>query len=84
LELATLINQYTGNKTPLDLRPARDWDRSGKRFASTEKARTTLGFESKFSIEEGLKLTVEWTKNNAVIIQSNILRHSKLMSQLEL
>ncbi|MDG1266356.1 MAG: NAD-dependent epimerase/dehydratase family protein, partial [Ilumatobacter sp.] len=31
LELATLINEYTGNTTPLDLRPARDWDRSGKR-----------------------------------------------------
>jgi nucleoside-diphosphate-sugar epimerase len=44
LELATIINEYTGNTTPLDLRPARDWDRSGKRFASTEKAARELGF----------------------------------------
>ena len=46
LELATLINEYTGNATALDLRPARDWDRSGKRFASTEKAERVLGFRA--------------------------------------
>jgi nucleoside-diphosphate-sugar epimerase len=81
LELATLINQYTGNKTPLDLKPARDWDRSGKRFASTEKAKNILGFEAKVAISEGVKRTVEWTKNNQDLIQSNINKHAKCMSQ---
>ena len=36
-ELAETINALTGNPTPVDLRPARDWDRSGKRYGSTEK-----------------------------------------------
>jgi UDP-glucose 4-epimerase len=81
LELATLINQYTGNKTPLDLKPARDWDRSGKRFASTEKAKSILGFEAKVSISDGVKRTVEWTKINQDLIQSNINRHAKCISQ---
>ena len=27
LDLARTINELTGNTTPLDLRPARDWDR---------------------------------------------------------
>lgn len=82
LELATLINEYTNNKTPLDLRPARDWDRSGKRFASTDKAARELGFRAAIDIREGVRRTVEWTKTNAELIKRSIARHDKLMSQL--
>lgn len=81
LELATLINQYTGNKTPLDLRPARDWDRSGKRFASTEKAEMQLGFQAKINISDGLRRTVEWTKAHAELISRSIAKHDKLMAK---
>lgn len=81
LELATLINEYTDNKTPLDLRPARDWDRSGKRFASTEKTETELGFTADVDIREGLRRTVEWTKANADLIRRSISKHDKLMAQ---
>lgn len=84
LELATLINEYTGNKTPLDLRPARDWDRSGKRFASTEKAKKELGFTAQINISEGIRLTVEWTKANDELIRYAIAKHDKLMAQIEL
>lgn len=82
LELATIINEYTGNKTPLDLRPARDWDRSGKRFASTEKAQRQLGFTAQVEMREGLRRTVEWTRTNAELIKRNIAKHDKLMSQV--
>jgi UDP-glucose 4-epimerase len=82
LELATLINEFTGNKTPLDLRPARDWDRSGKRFASTEKARCELGFMAKVEVLEGVRRTVEWTKANAELIKRSIAKHDKLMAQV--
>jgi nucleoside-diphosphate-sugar epimerase len=82
LELATLINEYTGNTTPLDLRPARDWDRSGKRFASTEKAARELGFEAQVDIREGVRRTVEWTKANSELIKRNIAKHDKLMAQV--
>ena len=44
LELASSSNELTGNPTPPVVRPPRDWDRSGKRFGSTEKARRELGF----------------------------------------
>jgi nucleoside-diphosphate-sugar epimerase len=81
LELANLINEFTGNKTPLDLKPARDWDRSGKRFASTEKALKELGFEAKINIREGVRRTVEWTKQNSSLIEINIAKHSKLIGQ---
>lgn len=82
LDLATLINEYTGNETPLDLRPARDWDRSGKRFASTEKAEHELGFKAEIEIQEGLKRTVEWTKANVERIRASIAKHDKMMSQV--
>lgn len=81
LELAKLINEYTGNATPLDLRPARDWDRSGKRFASTEKAARELGFSAQVEIREGIRRTVEWTRANLEIIKRNIAKHDKLMAQ---
>lgn len=81
LELATLINEYTGNATALDLRPARDWDRSGKRFASTEKAERVLGFRAQVDIREGLRRTVDWTRANTELIRRNIAKHEKLMSQ---
>lgn len=83
LELATLINEYTSNKTPLDLRPARDWDRSGKRFASTEKAARELGFTAQIDIREGIRRTVEWTKNNSETISRCIAQHAKLLSQVQ-
>ena len=56
-----MINKLTGNPTPVDLRPARDWDRSGKRFGSTKKSQEKLGFMARTSVSEGLRRTVEWT-----------------------
>jgi UDP-glucose 4-epimerase len=82
LELATLINEFTGNTTPPDLRPARDWDRSGKRFASTEKAKNELGFAAEVEMREGIQRTVEWTKANADMIGRSISKHDKMMSQV--
>jgi len=38
LELAERVNELTANPTPIALAPARDWDRSGKRFGSTGKS----------------------------------------------
>jgi UDP-glucose 4-epimerase len=82
LELATLINEYTANKTPLDLRPARDWDRSGKRFASTDKAEREIGFTAHVDVREGVRRTVEWTKDNVELIKRSIAKHNKLMAQV--
>lgn len=83
LDLASLINEYAGNTTPLDLRPARDWDRSGKRFASTEKAERELGFTAQVDIREGLRRTVAWTKENREMIDRSIAKHAKLMGQVK-
>ena len=81
-DLAYQINILTGNQTPVDLKPARDWDRSGKRFGSTEKSKEKLDFQAAINISEGLRRTVEWTQSNKATIQSTIVNHDVLMQQL--
>lgn len=79
-ELAMKINALTGNSTPVDMKPARDWDRSGRRFGSTEKSKREIGFEAEVLIDEGLKRTVEWTKANTALIESRIHKHDYFMN----
>lgn len=80
LKLAIMINQLTGNSTPVSYLPARNWDNSGKRYGSTEKAKMKLGFESEISLHEGLNQTILWTKNNIQIINRCIEKHSRYLS----
>jgi UDP-glucose 4-epimerase len=82
LELATMINALTGNHTAPDLHPAREWDRSGNRFASTEKAKRELDFEATVDMRTGLMRTVEWTIANRPIIERCITQHAKMMAQV--
>lgn len=81
LDLAEMINDLTGNTAPLDLKSARDWDRSGKRFASMQKAEEKLGFVARMPIDKGLARTIEWTEANQDIISACMAKHALLMKQ---
>jgi nucleoside-diphosphate-sugar epimerase len=76
LELATLINELTGNPAPLDFRPPREWDHSGRRFGSTEKAKRMLGFETGTALREGLERTIDWTREHLPLIDRCIRKHA--------
>lgn len=76
LELATLVNALTGNDAPPVLRPGRPWDRSGRRFGSTEKAKRELGLVAEVSLEDGLRSTVDWMRGNLDLIDSCIEKHA--------
>lgn len=80
-DLATIINELTLNKTPLQLNPARDWDRSGKRFGSTEKSKDQLGFSAEIDIRTGLAKTVDWTKLNRDVIRKSIAQHDYFINR---
>ncbi|HZZ79169.1 MAG TPA: NAD-dependent epimerase/dehydratase family protein [Gemmataceae bacterium] len=80
LDLANLINEYAGNRTPLDLAPKRSWDRSGKRFGSTEKAKEKIQFSAEVALKDGLRQTVQWTKDNLALIEACIAKHSVQMA----
>jgi UDP-glucose 4-epimerase len=75
LELAELINEVTGNPTPIALTGAREWDRSGQRYGSTEKARDSLGFSATVELRDGLERTIAWTRANLDWIERCMARH---------
>ena len=79
LELGNLVNELTGNTVPLDFRPPRDWDRSGKRFGSTEKAKRMLGFEARIALRQGLERTIAWTREHLALIDRSIEKHAERM-----
>jgi UDP-glucose 4-epimerase len=74
-DLAGKINRLTGNTTPFAALPRRPWDNSGKRFGSTEKARTELGFAARVGLDDGLRATVEWTRQHLDLIRGTIAKH---------
>ena len=74
-QLAERINALAGNQTPIALLPARDWDRSGQRFAATTKSREKLGFVAQVAHDDGLRRTVEWTRANRATIQRCMQAH---------
>lgn len=73
---AEKICKFTGNEGGFEILPKRDWDTSGKRFGSTEKAERELGFKAKVSIDEGLEKTINWTKENLNMIESVMAKHN--------
>jgi UDP-glucose 4-epimerase len=81
LDLATQVNELAGNPTPIELLPQRDWDHSGRRFGSTDKAKRMLGFEARVPLSEGLRKTIEWTKANEALIDRCIHKHAARMDR---
>ena len=77
--LATRINELTGNTTPFAALPRRPWDHSGRRYGSTEKARAELGFAARVGLDEGLRRTVEWTRDNLELIRGAMRKHDARM-----
>jgi nucleoside-diphosphate-sugar epimerase len=75
--LADLINRLTENPTPVDVRPARAWDRSVRRFGSPLKARTELGFAATVPLDEGMRRAVSWTQDHLSRIEECIARHQE-------
>ena len=74
--LAETICKYTDSSSELNLQPPRKWDHSGRRFGDPTKAEKEIGFKCKVEFEEGIKKTVEWTKENYDLIKSCIEKHS--------
>jgi nucleoside-diphosphate-sugar epimerase len=81
-ELAETINELTGNSTPMNIQPPRDWDNSGRRFGSPEKSRRELGFEAEVGLREGLERTVNWARDNQALIASRIAQHDTQMKRV--
>jgi UDP-glucose 4-epimerase len=79
LDLATLINQLTGNKTPVQILPKRNWDHSGHRYGDPTKAKMAIGFQAQVNLSDGLQRTIQWTRENLPLIETCIQKHEKHM-----
>jgi nucleoside-diphosphate-sugar epimerase len=64
LELANRINEVTGNKAPLRFTERRKWDTRSRLLASIDRARELIGYDSKMGFDEGLRLTIQWFRDN--------------------
>lgn len=81
--LAETVNRLTGNSTSSALLPGRPWDRSVHRFGSTEKALRELGFRAEVPLEEGLRRTIAWTRENLVRIEAAMAKHERNLAEIE-
>lgn len=76
-ELANKIVQIADSRSELKMTHKRAWDTSGKRFASTVKSREKLGFTAETVLQKGLERTIEWTRQNLLVIQGCIGKHKE-------
>lgn len=81
-DLAVMINEITGNHAEIDLQPARNWDRSGKRHGDTSKSENEIGFKAEVKLYDGLAKTIEWTKENISTIKQCMKTHQRYMPEL--
>lgn len=76
-QLAEMIKKSANSQSKIEYLPKRSWDNSGKRFASTEKAKRELGFAAQVPLEQGIERTVEWTRSNLNLIERCIDKHQQ-------
>jgi len=76
---AAQINEITGNSTPVEMKPARPWDKSGRRYGSTKKSADEIGFAAEIAADEGLRRTVQWTQQHRSFIAETMHRHESEM-----
>jgi nucleoside-diphosphate-sugar epimerase len=81
--LAELINELADNAMPPAVAPRRDWDRSGKRFGSTDKAARELHFRAEVSLRDGLTHTIAWTRENIATIRRCMQQHERFLRGLK-
>ena len=68
IELANLVNETTGNKSPIVYKPRRKWDTKPRLLASIEKAERLICYKPTTEFKEGFMNNIEWFKDNWDII----------------
>jgi nucleoside-diphosphate-sugar epimerase len=76
-EWAKLIVEIAKSTSKVELLPKRSWDNSGKRYGSTEKSETEIGFKASVDYRMGLEATIAWTKQNLALIEATMKKHEK-------
>jgi nucleoside-diphosphate-sugar epimerase len=64
LDMAEKVNELVGNKAGILRAPPRVWDTKKRLLASVEKAGKIIGYNPDQDFDEGLKITIQWFKDN--------------------
>lgn len=63
-DMAGMVNQATGNMTPINFMPRRKWDTKPRLLASIDKARDLIGYSPIGQFEAGFQHNIEWFRGN--------------------
>ncbi len=69
LDLASRINELTGNQAGIMRAERRVWDTKKRLLACIDRAKDLLGYEPKMNFDQGLKNTIQWFRDNWDLIQ---------------
>lgn len=69
IDLATWINEITGNENGIVFKERRSWDKKSHLLSSIEKAHRILNYEPRTRFKEGLLNTHRWFEDNWTNIQ---------------
>ena len=64
IDIANEVNRLLNNKAGVILQQRRSWDNMLRRRGSFEKAKRILGYEPKTNMEDGIRETITWFKEN--------------------
>ncbi len=70
LEIGKLIRKLVGSSSPVEFLPGRDEEVS-RRCPDITKARQALGWEPKITLEDGLRQTIEWIREQLALTATN-------------
>jgi len=63
-DMAEMVNQVTGNKTPINFMPRRKWDTKPRLLASIDKAHALIGYSPIGQFETGFQRNIDWFQSN--------------------
>tara|TARA_Y100000590_G_scaffold429149_1_gene541367 strand:- start:2981 stop:4087 length:1107 start_codon:yes stop_codon:yes gene_type:complete len=69
IDMIQMVNETTGNITPISKFPARKWDTKKRLLASIELAEKLIDYKPVVSFKDGLASNFEWFNNNWEKIQ---------------
>ena len=64
VDLASMINEATGNKAGIAFAQRRKWDTKSRLLASIDLARELIGYSPGTRFETGLQRTIQWFRDN--------------------
>jgi len=76
---AQLIIDILKSESIIEVRAARDWDNSGRRFGNTAKSKKELGFEISTNVTHGLIQTIKWIELHKATMKDLIENHSNYL-----